>query len=47
MKVWKQSIIIQVGPQPHSCVIKEDYGDVYRKNRNHIPPDKSEDRGPE
>lgn len=43
---WKQGIIIQVGPPPHSHVIKED-GGVYRRNRYHIQLDKSEDWGPE
>lgn len=46
-QTWKQTIIIPGGLKPRFYVIKGDDGDVYRRNRYHILPDKFEDWGPE
>ncbi|KFM70285.1 hypothetical protein X975_01154, partial [Stegodyphus mimosarum] len=38
---WKQVIIMQIGPQPKSYVIKANDGTVYRRNQYHICKDNS------
>ncbi|GFR21914.1 hypothetical protein TNCT_689871 [Trichonephila clavata] len=43
---WKQGAIVQVGPQPHSYIIKGEDGGVVRRNRFHIQQDYTEDDNP-
>ncbi|GFS44973.1 integrase catalytic domain-containing protein [Trichonephila inaurata madagascariensis] len=43
---WKQGTIIQVGPQPRSCIIKGEDGGVFRRNRFHIRQDYTENDNP-
>ncbi|GFY60702.1 integrase catalytic domain-containing protein [Trichonephila inaurata madagascariensis] len=43
---WKQGTIIQVGPQPHSYIIKGEDGGVFRRNRFHIRQDNTENDNP-
>lgn len=39
---WKQGTVMQIGPQPRSYIIKGIDGNVYRRNRFYIRPDKTE-----
>ncbi|GFY51314.1 integrase catalytic domain-containing protein [Trichonephila inaurata madagascariensis] len=43
---WKQGTVIQVGPQPRSCIIKGEDGGVFRRNRFHIRQDYTENDNP-
>ncbi|GFS34489.1 retrovirus-related Pol polyprotein from transposon 17.6 [Trichonephila inaurata madagascariensis] len=43
---WKQGTIIQVGPQPHSYIIKGEDEGVFRRNKFHIRQDNTENDNP-
>ncbi|GFX38205.1 integrase catalytic domain-containing protein [Trichonephila clavipes] len=46
-KPWKQGAITQVGPQPHSYIIKGKDRDVFRRNRFHIRQHNTENDNPQ